>query len=140
VNTDADNTQNKTTNAPSLIETMTWQVNNPIRRAAGGYYPEISLSDIECEITRTVTQVGSVNLTDVRDMDCPQDDVYDWDYQEEDTEDEIWRISGMVKQSDYSELMTRYTKLLDLVRTVIPLVDIEAVEIHERTQQGAREE
>jgi hypothetical protein len=103
---------------------MTWQVNNPIRRAAGGYYPEISLSDIECEITRTVTQIGTVNLTDISDVNCPEDDVYDWEECDEDTEDEIWRISGMVRQSDYSELLTRYTQLLDLARTAIPFIDL----------------
>ncbi len=130
MNTDADNTQNETTNAPALIESMRWQVNNPIRRAAGGYYPQISLSDIECEITRTVTQRGSVNLTDVSDINCPQDDVYDWDDEDEDTDDEIWRVSGMVKQSDYHDLLTRYTELLDLARTAIPLIDLN----------GAREE
>ena len=130
MNTDADNTQNETTNAPAVIESMRWQVNNPIRRAAGGYYPQISLSDIECEITRTVTQRGSVNLTDVSDINCPQDDVYDWDDEDEDTDDEIWRVSGMVKQSDYHDLLTRYTELLDLVRTAIPLIDLN----------GAREE
>lgn len=130
MNTDADNTQNETTNAPALIESMRWQVNNPIRRAAGGYYPQINLSDIECEITRTVTQRGSVNLTDVSDINCPQDDVYDWDDEDEDTDDEIWRVSGMVKQSDYHDLLTRYTELLDLVRTAIPLIDLN----------GAREE
>jgi len=142
VNTDADNTQNRTTDEQALIDSIRWEVANPINRPEGGYYPEIDLSDIECEVTRTVTQSAVVNLTDVDDLTDPQDSVdsYDWEEHDENREDEVWRISGMVKQSDYSELMTRYTKLLDLVRTVIPLVDIEAVEIHERTQQGAREE
>lgn len=124
MNTDADNTQNETTNAPALIESMKWQVNHPIRRAPGGYSPQISLSDIECEITRTVTQSACVNLTEVSDINCPQDDVYDWDNDDEDTEYEFWRVSGMVKQSDYSELMTRYTKLLDLARIAIPFIDL----------------
>jgi len=117
VNTDADNTQNKTTNVPSLIEEMKWEVNNRITRPQGGYYPDISLSDIDCEITRTVTQVGSVNLEDVSNLDCPEDDVYEWDYQEEDTEHSIWRISGMVRKSDYSDLLSRYERLCDLART-----------------------
>ena len=135
MNTDADNTQNKTTNAPALIESMKWQVDNPINRVAGGYYPEISLGDIECEITRTVTQMASVNLTEISDVNCPEDDVYDWDDHDEETDDIIWRVSGMVKQTDYLTLKTRYEQLLDLVRTVIPFVDIEALGIHERMMQ-----
>ena len=138
MNTDADNTQNETTNAPALIESMTWQVNNPIRRAAGGHYPEISLDDVYCEITRTVTQVGSVSLNDVSDINCPQDDVYDWDDEDEDTEDETWRISGMVKQFDYLTLQTRYEQLLDLVRTAIPFIDL--ANMQNPHLNGAREE
>lgn len=103
---------------------MTWQVNNPIRHPAQGYYPEISLEDIEAEITRTVTQVGSINLTDVSNLDCPEDDVYDWDEEDEDTEDVIWKVSGMVKQYDYLTLQTRYEQLLDLVKTAIPFIDL----------------
>lgn len=124
MNTDAENTQNKTTNAPALIESLTWQVDNPIRRAAGGYYPEISLDDIYCEITRTVTQSATVNLTDASDIYCPQDDVYDWDDEDEDVESEVWRVNGMVKQDDYVTLQTRYNQLLDLARIAIPFIDL----------------
>ena len=123
MNTDADNTQ-KTTNAPALIESLTWQVNNPIRYPAQGYYPQISLEDIEAEIIRTVSQTGSVNLTDVSNLDCPEDDVYDWEENDEDTEDVIWKVSGMVNQYDYRTLQTRYEQLLDLVKTAIPFIDL----------------
>ena len=124
MNTEADNTQNETTNAPTLIESLTWQLNNRIKGAAGGYYPEISLDDVYCEITRTVTQSATLNLSDVSDMEYPQNDVYDWEDEDEDIEDEVWRVTGMIRRSDYSDLLARYTNLIDLVRTAIPLVDI----------------
>ena len=107
---------------------MRWQVNNIIRRPLRGYTPEICLSDIDCEITRTVTQSASVNLSEVSDINCPQDDVYEWDDEVEDTEDEVWRISGMVNQIDYMTLQTRYEQLLGLVRKAIPFIDLEKIQ------------
>jgi hypothetical protein len=57
-------------------------------------------------------------------LDCPEDDVYDWEENDEDTEDVIWKVSGMVNQYDYRTLQTRYEQLLDLVKTAIPFIDL----------------
>lgn len=121
MNTDADNTQNRTTDEQALIDSIRWEVANPINRPEGGYYPEIDLSDIECEVTRTVTQSAVVNLTDVDDLTDPQDSVdsYDWEEHDENREDEVWRISGMVKQSDYITLKSRYDHMLGLMNAAL---------------------